>query len=472
MVWKGSSRAALETPAESKFPGSAAFRSKASSCLPLKKGEKSGSLGLMAVGGSKKMALAAAVLLAATTRTQAGDWFDWSLKGYGDARLIVTDDTRGWQDEGLGKTRYGGTSGGDRQVLPRFAEAGLVLDTRFGWAARGHLYLKYDDRQKHPIDIGEGYLTLRSSPVRSFRYGAKLGTFFPPVSLENTGIGWTSPYTISSSAINSWVGEELRINGAEFHVERAGEETDLRLRGGLFAANDPAGSVLAWRGWAIGDRKAGLFDRLSLPDLGIFGPGRLFQRQAQTFEPLHELDGKVGFYVQPEWQNGRYGQIRAMYYHNNGSPMAIDLEHGQYAWRTRFFALGGRTVLPWNVELISQFMTGDTGMGPKRGPRGRTMLDMDYWAYFALVSRTFGNHRLSFRYDHFVTRDLDAIRKRDNNGESGDGYTLAYSYTLANRHRFMVEMLYIDSDREARGYLGNPARAEELAVQFNYRLFL
>jgi hypothetical protein len=414
----------------------------------------------------------AVLLLFDSGPSRAEDWLDWSLKAYGDARLILSDDTRGWLDGGLGKTRYGGTSAGDRQVLPRFSEAGLVLSANWGWAIRSYLHLKYDDRQEHPIDIGEAFLTWRSSPARSFRYGVKLGSFYPPVSLENTGIGWTSPYSISSSAINSWIGEELRINGAEFHVEQAGEEQQLRLRSGLFAVNDPAGSILAWRGWGIHDRKATLFDRLPLPELGIFGPGHQFARQAQSFEPSHEVDGRVGFYVQPEWGSERYGQIRAMYYHNDGSPHAVDLHHGQYAWRTRFFALGGRTQLPWNIELISQFLTGDTAMGASWRNGVRPATAVDYWAYFALISKTFGNHRLSFRYDHFETEDRDAFWKWDNNNESGDAFTLVYSYTLAKRHRFMLELLQVQSERPARLQLNAPIRADELTVQFNYRLFL
>ena len=43
----------------------------------------------------------------------------------------------------------------------------------------------------------------------------KAGAFFPTISLENDDIGWTSPYTLSASAINTWIGEELRTIGTE-----------------------------------------------------------------------------------------------------------------------------------------------------------------------------------------------------------------------------------------------------------------
>src|SRR6185437_6111030 len=46
-------------------------------------------------------------------------------------------------------------------------------------------------------------------------WSAKAGAFFPTISLENDDLGWTSPYTLTPSAINSWIGEELRTIGSE-----------------------------------------------------------------------------------------------------------------------------------------------------------------------------------------------------------------------------------------------------------------
>ncbi len=43
----------------------------------------------------------------------------------------------------------------------------------------------------------------------------KSGAFFPTISLENDDLGWASPYTLTPSAINSWIGDELRSIGSE-----------------------------------------------------------------------------------------------------------------------------------------------------------------------------------------------------------------------------------------------------------------
>ncbi len=42
-----------------------------------------------------------------------------------------------------------------------------------------------------------------------------VGAFYAPISLENRTVGWDSLYSISSSAINTWLGEELRTIGLE-----------------------------------------------------------------------------------------------------------------------------------------------------------------------------------------------------------------------------------------------------------------
>src|SRR5258705_9405197 len=59
----------------------------------------------------------------------------------------------------------------------------------------------------------------RPVSTSAFRWSIKAGAFFPPISLENTEIGWTSPWTLTPSAINAWVGEELRTIGLEGRSE-------------------------------------------------------------------------------------------------------------------------------------------------------------------------------------------------------------------------------------------------------------
>ena len=61
-----------------------------------------------------------------------------------------------------------------------------------------------------PLDLTEAYLQFRPYPRDGFRLRLKAGAFYAPISLENRASGWDSPYTLSYSAINTWLGKELR----------------------------------------------------------------------------------------------------------------------------------------------------------------------------------------------------------------------------------------------------------------------
>ena len=78
----------------------------------------------------------------------------------------------------------------------------------------------YNDDIDDGIDLTQAYLEWRPLTLSPNRYRVKIGGFYPRLSMENRGAAWTSPYTISSSAINTWIGEEIRIFGAELSVSR------------------------------------------------------------------------------------------------------------------------------------------------------------------------------------------------------------------------------------------------------------
>jgi hypothetical protein len=100
----------------------------------------------------------------------------------------------------------------------------------------------------HPFGLTEGYLEYRPYPVDGWRTRVRIGADYPPVSLEDTASGWSSPYTISNSALNSWIGEEIRTIGIEGNLEwlgtRLGHDFDLGATGGVFGWNEPAGVVV------------------------------------------------------------------------------------------------------------------------------------------------------------------------------------------------------------------------------------
>jgi len=130
-----------------------------------------------------------------------------------------------------------------------------------------HLVLEASgDRLGDPVNATEAYLHWRPIPRSNTRYRFRFGAVYPDLSLENTRPGWRSPYTLNYSAINAWVAEELRATGLEVttlsKLPALGPRHRLIFKASAFGWNDPAGSILAWRGWSIHDRQSRFGDKL------------------------------------------------------------------------------------------------------------------------------------------------------------------------------------------------------------------
>ena len=126
-------------------------------------------------------------------------------------------------------------------------------------------------------------------------------------------------------------------------------------------------------------------------------------------------------------------------------------------------------MLPGGIQLISQMMVGNTSMGTRPGLGSK--VDNDYWSAFVLLSRRFGDHRFSFRYDHFEVED-DDFTPDDRNQENGNACTAAYVVRPFDKQRLTLEALHVDSKRPERAFLNLPVRARETILQASYRFFL
>ena len=173
-------------------------------------------------------------------------------------RLQASDGRKSFLDGGLGELRFDDGDSALQLGRARFALSqpiGEVLTLRLDASA-------WDDKDNNLIDLTEAYLEYRPYPRAGLRARVKAGAFYPPISLENRASGWESPYTLSSSAINTWIAEELRTVGVEGEVEwlgtRSGHAFDVGLTAGLFGWNDPVGVVLAGHGFAVHDRQTPL----------------------------------------------------------------------------------------------------------------------------------------------------------------------------------------------------------------------
>ena len=164
-----------------------------------------------------------------------------------ELRLVDTDGRDSFLDGGLGKLRYDGDDETLQLGRARLAWRGAVAGD---WHASVDLSAwSLDDH--NPVDVTEAWLEWRPVPTSAWRSNVKIGAFYAPVSLEHRAPGWSNPYTISSSALNTWVGEELRTIGAAYELEHLGIADGGRFDYGgqvaVYGWNDPAGATIAAR---------------------------------------------------------------------------------------------------------------------------------------------------------------------------------------------------------------------------------
>ena len=368
-----------------------------------------------------------------------------------------------WLKGGVGKLRFDENNNGLK--LSRFFldYTGRLTDT-----LNARLTVDVNDDLKSQVDFTEAYLDFRPIPKSAYRTRWRVGAFYPRISLENVGPGWSTPYTLSSSAINTWVAEELRTVGVEFSVTRSPQASaslhQFTFEGAVFFANDPAGSLLAWKGWSVHDRQTGLRGRLPLPPLPVIEPGEEAAAQAPWVEPFHEIDNRPGYYVNTEWRYGTRSRLRFFHYDNRGDPEA--LSDGQYAWATSFDQIGWQIMLPGDVGLITQWMQGETAMGPVTG--STNLVDTIFESTFVLLTRKFGSRRISLRYDDFELNELDSTAD-DNNDDYGHAWTVAYLHQISPQLRIGAEYMEINTHHCGWQYYGLPTQARERVTQLTLR---
>lgn len=423
------------------------------------------------------------------------------FSGILDLRAVHGSDAINWQDGGQGKTRYGSkVSGGGRSGL-ELAEAGLIMAVDFSWDLTAMVHVQAHPDQKSEVDLVEGFLHYKPLSLSDYSFEAKAGLFYPPISLEHIDVGWTSPYTLTPSAINAWVGEEVKSLNLQMTGHYRTADWQWSLTGALFTHNDPTGTWMAWRGWAMHDRKATWHDTFPLPyaeslDTGIFSSQTLWNK------PHLEIDDRIGVYLQAKGVYQEWLTLTAMYYNNNGDPVGFkehdqdevfalrpqppiqegagyalgvkplahhaftDINYrGDYSWATEFQALGAYALLPYDMEYLGQFMTGTTKMGVVL--YGGNLLDVRFTSAYSMLVKTIDAFQISGRVDWFKVKDRSY--EVDDNNEDGYALTIAGAYHIDDHQRLMVEALYIDSDRANRVDLDLATKEKESQLQLSYR---
>jgi hypothetical protein len=248
------------------------------------------------------------------------------------------------------------------------------------------------------------------------------GVTNPSFSLENIGPAWTPRYTITPSALSSWLWEEGRVLGLEGEWWRTfGDGIALDTFAGLGWGPDEQGTLLARRGWVLSDWLSGINSELPLPTpLG----------EAEVFD---ERDGRPALYVGGSagdpW---KIGTLHVGYFDNLGN---LEVKG---VWETRYAVFGVALQPLPGLDILFQYLIGKTSVATPG-------LSSDIQALYPLVSYRWRQHRVAFRYDDFKVQDGSA--GAPNTRERGHAFTVSYLFEFWLRHRIGFEYITVDSDR-------------------------
>ena len=407
-----------------------------------------------ALSGALSAALLAVPLVA--TPVAADDFY-----AVIDLRAVASDGERSFLNGGLGELRFDQQHDGLRL-------GSVSLGFHHDWFEIVHFNanaVAYGDHDRSPVDLTEVYAEVRPYPWNSWRSRLKLGVFYAPISLENRLAGWRSAYSLSPSAINSWIGEELRTIGAEYDLDwlgrQRGHDWELGLTAAAYGWNDFSGAVLSTSGWSINDRQTTLFGRIGQPGVGPLPGVREFHRDA---------DQRLGYYAGGSAKYLDALELRVLHYDNRANANTFSYGLDDFAWRTKFDSAGLRWTPTDQWTVIAQWLGGTTVTGDSAFEDAQLT---DYYAYefhaaYALVSWQRGPDRLSARYDSFEMHQTLSDDFFNNN--RGHAWTLAYERELSKSWSVVLEALQIDSSLAARFELGEPVGAVERELQLAVRL--
>jgi hypothetical protein len=398
--------------------------------------------------------LAALLCLAPAPAVGAELFSRSNLSGVVVAGVSAGTGEESWLAGGLGKLQAGGDSGGaDAQAI-------LVWRANFTQRLGATVTLDAQTGTDPAAGLDEAYLTWRAAPQDELRLFARAGLFFPPVSLEHDGSDWSLTHTLTPSAINSWIAEEVKVAGLEATVRGAVAGMPAAATVAAFRGNDTAGTLLAFRGWALHDRRATLGATFGLPTL----PAMFVGAQSTSTRPVDEVDGRWGGYARLDLAPAEGLSLNLFGYDNHGDRLSV--VDGQYAWRTRF----AQTSASWRVDdrllVMGQAMIGESTMGARMA--GLKPANVGFASAYVLVSRDLPLGAATARIDRFSVSDR-TFKQFDNNAEQGWAATLAWTASVTPQSQLVLEGTAARSMRRDRERFGLNPRQNSLQTRIAVR---
>jgi hypothetical protein len=258
--------------------------------------------------------------------------------------------------------------------------ASAQIQAGFDWTpspfflAHLHLLARTDDGHSLHGHAGtpEAYVEAHAPAGRSL-FRLRAGAFFLPTSRENVDALWENPYTVSSSALNSWFGEEFRPIGLDIGWVYRG----AIIGATVFRGNDTFGALPLDPGWSLHDRWVLL--------------GQKVETGNDYTSVSAETDHRLGWSARAGWSGW---QFSALFTHIDNR--SDGLPHGDlYNWNTRFDVVG----VDWS--RADWTVAGETGWGPTKLYYPGGSFKADLRASYLLLSRRLHRGRVTARFDAF-----------------------------------------------------------------------
>ncbi|MGH9140347.1 MAG: hypothetical protein ACRD3J_23670 [Thermoanaerobaculia bacterium] len=362
----------------------------------------------------------ALIVLAAATHASAQSL---QFHGYIAAREIYVNAQPSWLQSGVGRFDVGADSADDhRFVNVDSAQLG------FDWMPATWLLLHADGVARHEQS---GSLGKKAGIVQAYadvfneHWRVRAGQFWLPTSRENTDPLWTSKYTITFSALNSWMAQEVRPIGADLQWS---PNFYITLGGTAFRGQDTMGTVLAGRGFTFGNYLSVYNENLPTPDLA---PTRPFGA---------DLDDKNGYSERIRVSLPERAMIQFTHIDNRATVSPTEVK-GQEPWLTKFNIVGGELGSTGDNTLAAEWAKGSTEVG---FPGGTFTMDFD--TAYLLASHKFGTERLSARVERFKTNN-STYPPNDTARENGHAWTVAWMHEANVHTRTGIEYCRVDGDR-------------------------
>ena len=378
------------------------------------------------------------------------------ISGFLTGRTAVVHGQPSWIEGGFGRLDLGARDSHDTAWRSN-AVAQLGAD----WAPTSwlNLHAQVLGRAEPSTNKGRrGGVVEAFAEVHSETWQVRAGQFFLGTSRENVGPLWTSPYSSSFSALNSWIGEEVRPIGVDVQWK-----PNFFVSGGVtaFRGNDSMGTLLGWRGWAVGNRLSVYNEAVPLPPLFSFRTGFVDQRADGTVPFERDLDGRTGFAARVRAQLPERAMIQFTRLDNRGNRNEY---RDEYAWRTRFNMVSAQAGTNSPLTALAEYGWGTTGMG-----HPPIFVQADIYAAYVLLSWHEGMNRFTGRIDRFATRDRDGAPV-ETNTEQGTSWTVAWLRDLNPKLRLATEFTQVTGDRIAARESGADPNldARSLTLELRY----